>query len=109
MNTIHRMVRGNSLPHLVATLRQANAVIPDLSTATVSFVMIPVGGGAEIGGVCVVDNAETGAVHYEWKAGETDNAGSYQGRFQVLFGSLDTLDVPTVGFVSVEIYPKATD
>lgn len=102
------IVRGDELPHLTATLTQSRAPI-DLTNCTVEFEMVPVAGGASIGGACVVDSPTAGTVHYVWQPGDTDAAGSYQGQFRVTYGTGDVITVPTIGVITISIEPRVTD
>ena len=73
----------------------------DLTGATVTFNMKNAETGAVVitGGVCVVDVAAAGAVHYVWQATQTDVPGKYLGEFQALYGTeSETFPNDSIGF-----------
>jgi len=76
--------RGDTSPALRAQLLDEDDEPIDLSSATVRFRMmrydsdtVAVDSGA------VVEDATSGEVSYQWKGGETDATGTYQGEFAV--------------------------
>lgn len=80
---------GDTAPPMVATLENgAGAAINLAGIQEVRFVMRPMHGalGPKINGVAVVDDANSGKVHYDWQSFDTDTPGGYWAEWYVLFG-----------------------
>lgn len=97
--------RGDLLPVLFATLKNANDSPVDLTGSTVTFFMQwpdrP--DKPRIGGVAfLVDDPVGGKVKYIWQAGNTNEAGLYRGEWRVTYpGGRQTF--PNNRFVEVLI------
>ncbi len=96
MLTTFNIKQGDRRPYLYAVLGpveedegtgEVTLTPQDLTGATVTFNMRDSAGNVVIeAATVIVDDAEAGAVHYAWQAGDTDVSGSYVGEFQALYG-----------------------
>jgi hypothetical protein len=96
--------QNDTSPFLLATLKDGNENLIDLTSATVRFHMRPVGSTTVVVDAPVtVVNEDQGAVKYAWDAADTANVGSYQAEFEVTYfdGSVETF--PNDGYIRVEI------
>jgi hypothetical protein len=95
--------RGDRLKSLRVTMLDGATPI-DLTTATVVFRMQLRDRSSSV----FVDNATVidavnGVVEYQWAAGTTDAAGSYDAEFEATFASGKTETYPKVGYIQLEI------
>lgn len=96
--------QNDTSPFLLATLKDANENLIDLTAATVRFHMRRVGStDAVVDGAAIVVNEDQGTVRYEWQAADTAQIGSYQAEFEVTYsgGVIETF--PNNGYIRVEI------
>lgn len=96
--------QNDTSPFLLATLKDGNDNLIDLTSATVRFHMRPIGSTTvTVDAAAVVVNEDQGAVKYVWDAADTDTVGSYQAEFEVTYydGSIETF--PNDGYIRVEI------
>lgn len=91
-------------PPLVATLTDDDGPI-DLTNA--DHVTVFWRGTAGSGdGRCTVDgDPTTGIVTYQWIAGDTDNPGSYDVEYEIMWPSTRPETVPNSGYRSIVIEP----
>lgn len=96
--------QNDTSPFLLATLKDGNGNLIDLTSATVRFHMRPVGSTtAVVDAAAIVTNEDQGGVKYVWDAADTANIGSFQAEFEVTYfdGSIETF--PNDGYIRVEI------
>jgi len=98
--------RGDNFPTLYATLKNADDSVMDLTGTTVRFAMRwpdrpdkPIIGGAAI----LVDDPISGQVKYEWKPGDTNEAGLYRGEWVVRYPD-GRQTVPNNGFAEIRVF-----
>jgi hypothetical protein len=77
----------------------------DLTTATsVTFIMAPAAGGAAtVDAAATILDAATGSVSYDWAAGDTDDVGSFDAEFEVVWSDGTKQTFPTATYISIEI------
>lgn len=96
--------QNDTSPFMLATLKDANENLIDLTSATVRFHMRRVGSSeVVVDNSAIVVNEDQGAVKYVWQATDTAEIGSYQAEFEVTYfdGSIETF--PNNGYIRVEI------
>jgi hypothetical protein len=103
--------RGDTLPSVEATLSDQDGAV-SLTGATVEMSLYrrptdPKGTGVLVfTKAAVVVNASTGAVRYDWSAGDTDIAGNYYVEFiMTVVATGKKMTFPSSGFVPVTINP----
>lgn len=96
--------QNDTSPSMLATLKDANNAVIDLTAASVRFHMRKISSSA-----VVVDNAATivtadeGLVRYDWLADDTDTVGSYQAEFEVTYADSTIETFPNDGYIRVEV------
>jgi len=92
-------------PRLEWQLQNEDGSYPDLTNATVQFVLTePESGDTVVESDAVVTDAESGKVAYEWDASDTSDAGVYNGEFVVQYQT-GTETFPTTQYITVSIEP----
>ena len=97
--------RGDRFPAIVASLTGGPGDTPqDLTGASVVFTMQrrrpP---GTVRSGACVVTDAASGEVRYDWAVGDTDIAGTYDGEFRVTLSNGLAGTFPNNRYVTIVI------
>jgi len=93
MSDVFLIKRNDTSPVLEAQLKGADLQPMQILGATVLFKMGTTDGTQLVdGGVCTIVDAETGIVRYPWAAGDTSEAGTHRGEFEVTFfdGRIET-------------------
>ena len=96
--------QNDTSPFLLATLKDGNGNLIDLTAATVRFHMRAVGASsATVDGSAAIVNEDQGAVKYTWQAGDTATAGIYEAEFEVTYsgGAIETF--PNDGFIRIVV------
>ena len=96
--------QNDTSPYLLATLKDGNENLIDLTSATVRFHMRKIGSSvATVDAAAIVVSEDQGTVKYEWQAADTAQIGSYQAEFEVTYsgGAIETF--PNNGYIRVEI------
>lgn len=95
--------QGDLKPVLSAYLTDNSGDAIDLSTAaSVKFIMKARDGGyTKVDAVASISDATTGAVSYEWSAGDTSVVGTFDGEFEVNWGSSKYQSFPASGYVEI--------
>lgn len=100
---------GNLTPDVQITVYDADGAVVDLTSATVLFTMVSASGLATAttitDGAVVLTDAANGVVTYIWQATDTDIPGKYLGEFHVTPNTGDPYNVPTSGYIDIEIEP----
>lgn len=100
--------RGDRLPALRVTLRDSLGGLPNLTGATVKFIMNDKAAGTKIvqdQAAAIIGNPLNGVVEYAWQAGDTDIASTYSAEFEVTY--LDGKDetFPNSKYIVIKIVP----
>ncbi len=107
--------QGDLVPALAETLEDEQFLPVDLTAASVRFKMRKIDAATLVtnaaGSILQVGDGSDGSkgdVSYSWSAGDTDEAGLYQGEWEVTFtgGSVETF--PNAGFTLIRITPELT-
>lgn len=90
-------------PSLRVNLRGVDGTSIDLTGASnVRLAMAPEGTqNLKVDGVCVIENAPTGQVRYDWLAADVDTVGTFQAEFQVNFTDGTQQTVPSSGYLYI--------
>jgi hypothetical protein len=99
------------LPPIKAVLSGGGADPLDLTDATtVTFIMRNKTGGApKVNAPAVVEDALGGTVRYDWAAGDTDTAGSYQAEWQITWNDGKKQTAPTLSYHTVDVLADLDD
>lgn len=106
MATTFYLKRGDRLPSIQATLRDAAGVAVNLSTGvtSVTFRMTKEDGSIVKSGAATAVNAAGGIYRYDWAVGDTDVAGTYNAEFEVLWTTGAKPETyPNSGYLKVNI------
>lgn len=96
--------QNDTSPALVGQLFNPDGSNPDLTGATVKFIMrSSSGGAAKVDASATVVTASTGRVKYTWSAGDTDTVGEYEGEFEVTFSGGAVQTYPNKGYLKIEV------
>ncbi len=99
--------KGDTLPRLRATLRDADGDVVDLDACGVKFRMRPrAGGDVKVFADATVIEAAAGLVEYTWVEEDVDTAGEYLAEWQLTFANTEPIGVQTVpnaGEISISI------
>jgi hypothetical protein len=96
--------QNDTSPFLLATLKDGNGNLIDLTAASVRFHMRSVGASsATVDAAAVVVDEDQGSVKYEWQAADTATSGTYEAEFEVTYsgGAIETF--PNDGHIRVII------
>lgn len=87
--------RNDTAPALQATLRDYAGTVINLTGATVTFTMVGSDGTKKVNrqSATVVD-AAGGIVKYVWQVGDTNEAGSFKGQWEVTYSDLTKQTFP---------------
>ncbi len=89
--------KGDTLPRLRATLRDADGEVVDLDACVVKLRMRSRPGGAvKVFAAATVIDAANGVVEYTWLAADVDTAGEYLAEWQLTFSNTVPSGVQTV-------------
>lgn len=78
------IVQNDTKPDLEFVITKDGRPV-DLTGCTVYFTMKKIGGDIKINKAqCSIVDAESGLVKYEWQAGDTSEAGDYEGEVEVV-------------------------
>jgi hypothetical protein len=94
---------GDTLPSISSTLYNDDGTPVNLSGTTVRFFFKKAETGTSKGGVAVLVDAANGQVRYDWKVGDTSEAGTHYAEWEVTFGSGAKATYPNSRYLLVEI------
>lgn len=96
---------GDTRPAFLATLRNGDGTIPDLTGATVVFSMSKGGNRAEeIDGASMsVQDMPTASVVYVWQPQDVDTPGNYKAVIRVTFADGGVATYPNQGSYAIKI------
>ena len=97
--------QGSLWPPFQATITTNRA--GNLSGATAAIRLMDSTGATINQFPLTIDDAAVGTVHYQWIAGDTDNAGTFWLEVWVTFGDGILLKIPDMGYVNLIIQPDA--
>ena len=79
---------NDTSPSLLSSLQDGDGNAVDISSAAVRFHMTPLGGTTpKIDAAAILVDGPTGAVRYDWAAGDTDTEGAFVAEFEVTYAS----------------------
>lgn len=96
--------QNDTSPAILATLKDGNGTLIELSGSTVRFHMRPIGKTTNtVDAVAAIHNVDAGQVSYAWSANDTANIGIFDAEFEVTNtdGSIETF--PNSEYIRVEI------
>ena len=95
--------QNDTSPSILATLKDADNVPVNITSASVRFHMKSIDGSLKIDSAMTVINASEGLVRYDWVAVDTDTFGTYYVEFEVTYtdGSIETF--PNTGSLVVSV------
>jgi hypothetical protein len=98
---------GDTYPPLGAVLDDDGTPVDLTAADSVRLILKLESPSTVVEGAAAVTSAAGGAVEYEWAAGDTDQAGEYQGEWEVTWDAGSTppsvQTFPNDGYFSVEI------
>jgi hypothetical protein len=107
MNYDFVLKKGDLLPIIIRTLKDAAGAAVDLTGTTCKFIMRRVGAAtAKVNAAAVVDAnqvANKGKVSYTWVAADVDTAGVYEAEWQVTFSGAKPETFPNDGYLVIKI------
>lgn len=97
--------KGDTLPSIQATLKDANDTAVSVVGATIRFIMTnkSTGVNAVDGAVAVTVNGAGGVVRYDWQDGDTDVAGGYRAEWEVEFAPNQVETFPNSAYINIKI------
>lgn len=96
--------QNDTSPYLLATLKDGNGNLIDLTAATVNFHMRATGSStATVDASAIVVDEDAGTVKYEWVTGDTATSGIYEAEFEVTYsgGVIETF--PNDGYIRIVV------
>lgn len=97
--------RGDRLPPIQATLKDAAGTAVNLTGATVTLLMTAQGASSpSVNAAATVTNAAGGQVQYDWGTSDTATAGTYYAEFEVTFASGKKQTFPNDRHLVVVVY-----
>jgi len=107
MNYDFVLKKGDLLPVIIRTLKDAAGAAVDLTGTTCKFIMRRVGASApKVNTAAVVDPDQVnnkGKVSYTWVGTDTDTAGVYEAEWQVTFSGGKAETFPNDGYLVIRI------
>lgn len=101
---------GDTNPVFTDTLTLSDGTVPQLTGATLVFVMRALTSTAALTltGTATITNTQTGAVQFAPTAADTATPGMYMASWVVTFAAGGTMTFPTAGYLTVEIEANLT-
>ena len=96
--------QNDTSPAMLATLKDGDGTVIELSGSTVRFHMRPVGKATSVvDTTATIHDVDKGQVSYSWSPSDTANSGMFEAEFQVTNtdGTIETF--PNAGHILVEI------
>lgn len=94
--------RNDTSPSIQRTLLDASGTAITLSGATVRFHMRSrADGSTKTDEAATIVDAGNGIVKYDWVAGDTDTAGTYDAEFEVTYADTTIETFPNSGFIDI--------
>ena len=101
--------QNDTSPAMLATLKDGDGTVVELSGATVRFHMRPIGSASTaVDEAASIYDYDAGQVSYAWSASDTATAGLYEAEFEVTNtdGTIETF--PNNGYITVEVTDDIT-
>jgi len=101
--------QNDTSPTMLATLKDGDGTLIELSGSTVRFHMRPLGSDSTtVDAAASVYDYDAGQVSYAWSASDTATAGLYEAEFEVTNteGTIETF--PNNGYINVEVTDDIT-
>lgn len=97
--------QGDTLPKLIANLKNSDGTVINLTSANVFFKMKDINNGSLlINAEANVTSASLGTVQYDWVLADTDTGGEFNGEFQITFSGGSIQTVPTISYITIKIH-----
>jgi hypothetical protein len=105
---IHHIKENDRRPAASTVLKRGSTIVTNLDTATsITFRITQMHKPyAKVSDAAVVTDAPTGAVEYQWAAGDTDTIGNYRASWIVLWADGTEETFPTIGYDIVHVDPS---
>lgn len=96
--------QNDTLPAISAQLVDADGTVPDITGATVKFIMrLTSGGAAKVDASATIVTAATANVKYGWIGADTDTVGDYEGEFEVTLATGGIQTYPNSKYIPIKV------
>lgn len=95
--------QNDTQPRMLATLKDGDGDVIDLTDASVRFHMRSSAGTVVTDAAAVIVTAASGLVRYDWSASDTQAVGTYQAEFEVTYADATIETFPNSGYIRVQI------
>jgi phage baseplate assembly protein gpV len=95
--------QNDTQPRMLATLKDGDGTVIDLTSATARFHMRTPSGTVVVDAAATVVNAAAGIVRYDWQAADTASVGTYQAEFEITYPDNTVETFPNAGYIRVQI------
>lgn len=97
--------QNDTLPLLIANLKNSDGTAINLTSTTVLFKLININNDALIiNTAATITSASLGTVEYTWTANDTSVVGEFKGEFEITFSGGEVQSVPTKGYINIRIH-----
>jgi len=95
--------QNDTSPSLLATLKDYDGNVINLTNASVRFHMKSIEGTVKIDAAMTIPNPSLGMIRYDWQVGDTDTVGTYYVEFEVTYADLSVETFPNNGSKAITV------